>query len=136
MRAVLDAFAILAWMQEETGADLVEGLLRDAEEGRSVLFLSAVNAGEVYYRLAKSGKPADAAAFLRALRRREFPLTLVLATNRRVWAAAALKAQHAVSYADAFAAALALELGAPVVSGDPELLDLARGGVIEVNWPA
>ncbi|RME35826.1 MAG: hypothetical protein D6793_06790, partial [Thermoflexia bacterium] len=38
--------------------------------------------------------------------------------------AARLKMRYAISYADAFAAVLAQELGAVLVSGDPELVAL------------
>ena len=41
-------------------------------------------------------------------------------TETRILAAAELKAQYPISYADAFAAALAIERGATLVSGDPE----------------
>jgi ribonuclease VapC len=41
-------------------------------------------------------------------------------TEDRILAAARLKAEYPISYADAFAASLALELGASLVTGDPE----------------
>ena len=46
--------------------------------------------------------------------------------------AARVKAHHAVSYADAFAVALAQELGATLVSGDPEIRALR--GLVPVLW--
>ncbi|MBI3536219.1 MAG: PIN domain-containing protein [Chloroflexi bacterium] len=55
---------------------------------------------------------------------REFPLTLEPATEERIFAAARLKAEHSISYADAFAVALAGELKATVVTGDPEFKSL------------
>jgi predicted nucleic acid-binding protein len=39
--------------------------------------------------------------------------------------AATLKARHAISYADGFAAATAMLQGAPLVTGDPELRVMA-----------
>ena len=38
-----------------------------------------------------------------------------------IWAAALLKGDYAVSYADAFAAALAKKHNCPLAAGDPEL---------------
>ena len=49
-------------------------------------------------------------------------LALDLPTPERVLEAAAIKAQHAVSYADAFAVATAGAHGAVLVTGDPEIL--------------
>jgi len=39
--------------------------------------------------------------------------------------AAGLKARHAISYADAFAAATAIDCELPLVTGDPELRAVA-----------
>ena len=47
-------------------------------------------------------------------------------------AAARLKARYAISYADAFAVALAQELGAPVVTGDTEFEQVES--LIDVLW--
>jgi len=41
---------------------------------------------------------------------------------------------HRISYADAFAAGLAMELRCPLVTGDPEFLALAKSGIIELDW--
>lgn len=51
---------------------------------------------------------------------RALPITFCPVTEDRIFAAARLKAEHSMSYADAFAAALAQELGATLVTGDPE----------------
>jgi hypothetical protein len=48
----LDAFALLAWLQDEPGADITEGFLRQAVSGQGFqCFVSAIDVGEVYYRL-------------------------------------------------------------------------------------
>jgi len=47
-----------------------------------------------------------------------------------------LKARYPISYADAFAAALALESGGTLVSGDPELEVLEREERLPVMWLA
>jgi predicted nucleic acid-binding protein len=46
--------------------------------------------------------------------------------------AAKLKAQHAISYADAFAAATAIRRGAVLVTGDPEFRALE--GTVTLKW--
>ena len=46
--AVLDASAVLAWLQEEPGADVVDAVMDEAA-------ISAVNAAEVLHKLIKKG---------------------------------------------------------------------------------
>ena len=51
---VLDSWAVLEWISgRQPGTDIVRKLLSEAEEGRSRLLLSAMNAGEVYAFLRK-----------------------------------------------------------------------------------
>jgi predicted nucleic acid-binding protein len=57
-------------------------------------------------------------------------LSLDLPTEVRVLEAAAIKARHALAYADAFAIATAVAHRASLLTGDPEILD---GG--DPTWP-
>jgi len=130
---VLDAFAILAWMQGEAGFQEVRALLSLAARSELTVYLSVINAGEVYYRLYKSSGEMQASHFLKALQKKEFPWLLVPAGTKRVWQAAALKGRYRLSYADAFAVGLSLEMNATLVTGDPEILALADQGVVNVD---
>lgn len=134
MPAVLDAYALLAWLQDEPGADCVERWLADSEEEGLPVLVSVVNLGEVYYRLHRLEMAEAAEQFLADASEGAVPFKLVPATNPRVWAAARLKARYAIAYADAFAAALAQEYSCPLVSGDPEFEQLAKDGVVELLW--
>jgi ribonuclease VapC len=53
------------------------------------------------------------------------------ADRKTVLAAAHIKANYAISYADAFVAAAAIEHNAPIITGDPEFESL--GGLIEIS---
>src|SRR3990172_10915002 len=53
--AVLDAWALLAWLGDEPGAGVVERWLGRAARNQDPLALSVINAGEVHYRLIKAG---------------------------------------------------------------------------------
>jgi hypothetical protein len=44
------------------------------------------------------------------------------------------RADEALAYADAFAAVLAMEFGATVLTGDPDFLKLRDAGLIAVEW--
>ena len=94
--------------------------------------MTFVNLGEVYYRVAKErGVPAaeQALLWLEAL-----PVQFVEAGRRLTLEAARLNGRYALSYADCFAAALARQLDAAVVTGDTEFEQLEGDGVVEIEW--
>jgi predicted nucleic acid-binding protein len=127
---VLDSFALLAYFQgEPAGAPILE-LMTAARDGTARLHLSLINAGEIYYILYRERGPSAANEMLDDLR--DLPVELAPATKDRILAAARLKAQHPISYADAFAAALAQELNATLVTGDPEFKSVEA--VVPVRW--
>lgn len=80
--------------------------------------LSVINLGELFYRQARKGGTARAESSLRFVRRAG--INVEPATTEKVINAARLKATISLSYADAFAASLAQELDATLVTGDPE----------------
>lgn len=85
--------------------------------------MSWVNLGEVRYRIAREVSPARAAE-VTELAGRE--LTLELPDVELVIAAADIKAGGGLSYADCFAVATAERHRAPLLTGDPEIIDLVR----------
>jgi uncharacterized protein len=128
---VFDAWAWLAWLQRERPAfDKVAELLDKAEREEIRICTSIVNAGEVYYRLAKTRGQREAGLF-----RERLPVTPVSVISIHdddvVWTAADLKAAANISYADSFAASLARRLDADLVTGDPEMRHLEG---IRVCW--
>jgi predicted nucleic acid-binding protein len=129
MKRVFDAFAVLCWLQQESGWERVHSYLLQATDGKLVIALSAINVGEIYYRLVRIAGAQKGESFLLDVRRRVFPWSVVPASNKRVWQAARLKGVYRISYADAFAIALAQELNAPLLTGDPEILDLPSPGI-------
>jgi predicted nucleic acid-binding protein len=88
------------------------------------LFLSAVNWGEIFYitwKLHGEAQAREAEAKLRQL-----PIAVIAADLDRATRAAALKQKYALGYAGAFAAELAIERGAWLVSADPEFAKLEK----------
>ena len=49
-------------------------------------------------------------------------------------AAAGLKARYPISYADSFAAALAMINRCPLLTGDPEFKPIEKKGLISIEW--
>ncbi len=121
---VLDAWALLAFLQgEEPAASRVKSLLQEARNEKVILYVSIINMGEVYYRIGKTRGQSEADALVEELQL--LPLIILPASNEDVMAAARLKMRYSISYADAFAVSTTLQHGAILLTGDPELLELA-----------
>lgn len=117
MTVVLDSWAVLRYLEgTEPAAGEVEALMG----GRAPRpLMSWVNLGEVHYVLVRAHGEESASEAVRDLRD---VIDARLPDERIVLAAAGLKAQHPMAYADAFGAALAIAEGAPLWTGDPKLL--------------
>jgi ribonuclease VapC len=129
-RFVLDSFAVLAYLEDERGADRVRAVLEAAKQKRSTALMSEINLGEVLYITEREQGLLSAHKALATLE--QLPITFVPATRQRVLAAAHLKAGHAMSYADCFAVATALEHTATILTGDPEFK--AVEDIAPVEW--
>ena len=113
---VLDSWPILEWIRERQPAtDIVDNFLAEAESGGTRLFMSAINVGEVYYFVRKYHGEALAESW-RELSA-TLPVTIEVPTADEIWDAALLKARYPIAYADAFAAALALQVSVPTGNG-------------------
>lgn len=115
---VLDSFAMLAFFRNEEGAEKVAQLLHDAANGKYELYMSVINAGEVFYISYRKDGAAKADIAWKALLK--FPIHMFEANIDFTLAAARLKAKYSLSYADAFAAALTIKRKATLITGDKE----------------
>ena len=127
---VLDAYAILAFLEDEPSADQVRNLLLHAEEGKVKLAMTVVNLGEVWHAIARAESPSLADRLVQEVR--GMSIDFVDADWTLTREAAAFKAKGKVSYADCFAAALAKMRKGEVITGDPEFKRLERD--IKVAW--
>ena len=127
---VLDTFAFVAYIRDQAGADRVREVLTGSEEGHHHCHMSVINVGEVAYLVERRNGVQGVLQFLASLR--HLPVAIADATFQRVLAASHIKAMHPMSYADAFAAALAQELDAPVLTGDPEFRLIEHP--VRVEW--
>jgi len=128
-RFVLDAYAVLALLGNEPGADEVTGILSAPQ---NEVLMSAINVGEVDDILSRRAGPDRARAAEDAVYGHP-RIRVAEATRDRIRAAAAVKAAGGLSLADAFAASLAQEHDAVLVTGDPEFKPLASRG-LRVQW--
>lgn len=115
---VLDSYALLAYFRGEETAGAVRDLLHKAATSDRPLHMTEVSYAEVKYTLAKKdGARAweQAADILKSLPVEFHPAGRALAET-----AADFKTRFRISLADAFAAALAKEKKAELVTGDVE----------------
>jgi predicted nucleic acid-binding protein len=129
---VLDSFALLAYLEGEAGMPRVRSVLGGAEARRYRVYLSLINLGEALYITERERGPIEARRALGAID--QLPLEIVDVSRSTVLAAAHIKAQFPISYADAFAVVAAQHRGGAVMTGDPEFRPLAAAGVVAVEW--
>ncbi|GAB4573655.1 MAG: PIN domain-containing protein [Anaerolineales bacterium] len=127
---VLDSYALMAFFEDEPGADFVRELIRKAVEGDTNLLMTAVNLGEVWYAIARNNSPEVADQYIHEIK--GMGIEIVDVDWNLTRQAAAFKANGNISYADCFAAALAKLKKAELVTGDKEFKALE--GEIKVAW--
>jgi len=124
-RYVLDANALIGFFDgRQPAAERVRKILSEANRNQVSVWMSAINWGEVYYtewRHYGEAKAQEAEMNLQRL-----PVVVVEADRDRATRAAALKQKHNLGYADAFAAELAIDRKAWLVTADPEFGRLGK----------
>ncbi len=130
MTHVLDAYALTAYFEKESGYAKVQELLTEAASGGRPLLLSAVNWGEVFYVTYREHGKASADQIARLID--EFPIEVVPVDVPIAHQAAIYKATHKMSYADCLAAALAKVRKAALVTGDKDFKQVEAE--IKVVW--
>ena len=127
---VFDSWAILAYVQAEPAGARVRSLLIDATEAKRSLWMTSINLGEVWYMLARRNSGAYANSQLEELS--QIGIERVDVDWPMVLEAAGYKYRHKISYADAFAAVLAKQRHAELVTGDREFQALESE--IKIHW--
>ena len=121
----LDASALFAFLQNKPAAGKVNELLKEAMRGRAEILMSAVNYGEVYGAVQREHGPERAAAVMNAVS--PLPIRLMDVTPSRACAVADVKWRYKLYYVDSFAAALAIEHKATLVTSDADFRRLGHG---------
>lgn len=127
---VLDSYALLAFFEDESGAEKVQRLFEKAQERKVTLLMSVVNWGEVYYSLCRSKGSAKAEDSLLIIE--QLPIRLFDVDKDFMRRVAQLKADNVIALGDCFAAALAMAHVCPVVTGDKDFKKL--GNLLKVEW--
>jgi ribonuclease VapC len=127
---VLDTWAVIAYLEDEPSGETIEELIATAHEEQVPIYMSVINLGEVWYTVAREISEEEANSSIKILS------DLRIQVENVDWEitqeAARFKSQHKMSYADAFAAALAKVMKAELVTGDNEFKPL--DGEIKISW--
>jgi ribonuclease VapC len=127
---VFDSWAILAFLKEEPSAVIVSGLLKERFGKRDLLFMHEINAGEVWYILARKAGEKSADHTIAQLQLSGIEIVSPGWETTRL--AASFKAKGGISFSDAFAGAMTKNLGATLVTGDREFERIAD--MVEIFW--
>jgi len=121
-KIALDAWAILALLQgEEPACSIVAQKLRDSS---LLIYMSWINLGEVYYILYRQRGESEAETTLKEIL--QLPVKFKEPDKKLIKSAAIIKGKYRLSYADAFAIALAHEVKGVLLTGNPEIISLKR----------
>ena len=127
---VLDSWAIMAYFEDEPAAEKVADIIAEAHEEQTPLFMSVVNAGEVWYILARRTSESEANRGVHELR--QLGIEFIDADWDLAHEAAGFKSKHKMSFADCFAAALAKGKKAHLVTGDKEFKQVEQE--LTITW--
>jgi ribonuclease VapC len=127
-KSLIDSFALLAYLKQESNYQKVEDLLSSKE---TQLLMNDINIGETFYILARERGLDQAEYFISAILP-NLPITKIGNTLTEVIDAAKIKAQYPISYADCFAVATALREKAVIITGDPDFKQVEK--IVTIDW--
>jgi uncharacterized protein len=121
-RLLLDACAVIAYLNDEEGADKVEELLWQSDERSSLLFMHEVNLLEIYYGVYRDeGEELAEETYHKVI---NLPIKIVEGLRKSVFKEAGrFKAIYSVSLADSIALAEAKVKRIPLVTCDHHEFD-------------
>jgi len=127
---LFDSHALLAFFQREPGSEIVERILRSSYSSSADLFISLINLGEIVYLTKRRFGDEKKIEVLSRIYQLRFKVLSI--PDSLVFQAAELKAQYALSYADCFALACAINHSAVLVTGDPEFKSVEH--LVTIEW--
>jgi predicted nucleic acid-binding protein len=133
-RYVLDACALIAYINDEDGSEVVDKLLNSAMAGHIELKIGKVNLLEVYYGIYRDFGRDQAEDMLNEIMAQPVQIIGEI-TDDAFREAGRLKATYKMSLADAFALGLASAYGDTLVTADHHEMDtVERNEKIKFLW--
>jgi ribonuclease VapC len=127
---VLDSWAMLAYLDGEPASREVHRVLQGARKKQVTVLFCLINYGECLYITEREQGLQQAQRAVGIID--QLPIRVVAPDRSLVFAAANIKAQYPVSYADAFSIALTKKTGARVITGDPKFKSVESE--ISIHW--
>jgi len=127
---VFDSHALLKLLRDEPGAEEVEKILTEAARRDEPAHMTEINYAEVQYIVRR--KDGEAAWQTIARELVAAPIQFHAADRVLADSAADFKTRFKIRLADAFAAALAKQQNAELVTGDREFKQLVRD--VKIHW--
>ena len=127
---VLDSWSILAYLEDEPAGQQVADIIADAHESGTPVMMTVVNAGEIWYITARETSEDEADRTILELA--QLGIQFSDAGWKLTREAARFKTKGKLSFADCFAAALAKENRADLVTGDAEFKQVESE--IKIRW--
>ncbi|MFH1981108.1 MAG: type II toxin-antitoxin system VapC family toxin [Pseudomonadota bacterium] len=127
---LFDSHALLAFFQNESGAETVAEILRKCLKHDLDRLMCMINLGEIIYLTKRRFGDEKKLEILSRIY--QLGVTLLPVPNDLVFKAADFKAQYPLSYADSFALACAIDHSAVLVTGDPEFQSVSH--LVEIQW--
>jgi len=127
---IFDSHALLKFFQKEKGHEKVTRLLEETRRTGATKYINAINLGEIIYSTKREFGDQKKLEILANIERLHF--TILPIPNPLTFQAAEYKAQYALSYADCFALASAMEHKATLVTGDPEFKKVEH--LVDIVW--
>lgn len=127
---MLDSFALLAYLQAEPASLKVKETLKLARDKDAQVFVSLINLGEIVYTVERKLGEDTSREILQDIL--TLPIEVAEVTMERVLSAAHINGKFPISYADTFAVALAQEMTATLITGDPEFRRVES--LVKIMW--
>ena len=127
---VFDSSAVLSFLLGQQNSAKVVEVIKAARSGSAIIAMSAVNWGEAYYSIYSKSPENDAEQLRQAVRK--LPIVVITVDAERCERAGRIKVRHKLGYADAFAAELAVERNATLVTSDTDFRRVQ--GQIKILW--
>jgi ribonuclease VapC len=130
-KRLLDSYALLAYLNKETGFEKVRGVLEETQESKISVPMNEINVGETYYVVFRHRGVENAEYFLETILA-GLPITLVHNDFQDVIDAARIKAEYPLSFAGCFAVVTARRESATILTGDPEFRRIEH--LVPIEW--
>ncbi len=130
IRYIFDSHALLAFFQNENGAEVVYKILQKTRKNKKDPLICVINLGEILYTTKRRFGESKKVEILGRIHQLSFEVLPV--PDQLVFKAAEIKAEHTISYADCFVVACAQEHSAVIVTGDPDFKHVEH--LAKISW--